>query len=338
MKILFCTNDQSFSPATEPHDFYTGILSLGHKVEIFFYRKKSFFYKNFRRSWIDWMNRRLAEKCIEEGFDLLFVHRGGHVAAETVNRIRRESKCRTVCFFPDNPFGSTSPGLSFEQISAYDLFVCKDTYFADELKLAGFLNVEFLPHAFDPSTYGKEFPEEKLTPFRSDVAFIGSHYGFRETFFSGITDDDVTFRIWGPHWERAKDPWIVRHVEGRGVYGDEKLKIIKASKILIDVQNAGNSVECCDCKTMSFIGGGAFFVTNHKRKLDLIFKVGEEIVTYTSRDELQALIRRYLADEPARTAIASRGRERACRDHTTARRIGQILDLLRKRGLSLPVE
>lgn len=41
MKILLSTPHMSFYPATEPHDFYAGIGSLGHDVEVFFYRKKS---------------------------------------------------------------------------------------------------------------------------------------------------------------------------------------------------------------------------------------------------------------------------------------------------------
>jgi hypothetical protein len=331
MRVLLCTNDQSFGPATEPRDFYEGIRSLGHEVEVFFYRRKSFLYSNFRRAWVRWMNRRLAEKA--RGFDLLLVHRGGYVEAATIERIRRESRCRSVCFFPDNPFGSSSPGLAFPLIAAYDLFAVKDTYFAEELRLAGFGNTVFLPHAYDPPTYERAFREEELSSYRADVAFIGSHYGFRETFFSGLTGEGVDFKIWGPGWERASDPWVRARVMGRGVWEEEKLKVIQASKILLDIQNPGNSVNCCDCKTMSFIGAGAFFVTNHKKDMDLIFRTGEEIVTYRSREELQAIIRRYLADDGARAAVSRRGQERARRDHAASVRFRQMLEILKARGI-----
>jgi hypothetical protein len=120
MKVLFCTNDQSFQPSNEPYGFYLGITSLGHSAEVFYYRRKSFFYSNFRKPWVRWMNNHLAEKCIGEEIDLLLVHRGGYVAAETLERIRRESGCRTACFFPDNPFGAYTPPLPFDLIAAYD--------------------------------------------------------------------------------------------------------------------------------------------------------------------------------------------------------------------------
>ncbi|MDA1001159.1 MAG: hypothetical protein O2807_11690, partial [bacterium] len=291
MKILLSTPHQGFYPATGSHDFYTGIRSLGHEVEVFFYRKKSFFYSNFRKSWVRWMNRRLAEKCITENFDLLFVYRDGYIQAETIAEIRRKSACRTVCFYPDNPYGSTAAGISFDQIGAYDLFLTMDTYFFREFDLFGFGNVAFTSDAYDPSTYEKEFTEAELAPYRSDVAFIGSYYGFREVFFSGLTDEGVDFKIWGPQWRRARDPWIRERATDGGVYGDEKLKIIKASKIVLDIQSGGGHIETCDDKTMSFIGGGAFFLTNHKKNMDLVFKVGEEIETFQSKKELQEKIR-----------------------------------------------
>lgn len=334
MKVLFCTNAPSFEPATEPHDFYTGIRSLVHDVEVFFYRKKSFFYSNFRGAWIRWMNRTLADKAIQEKFDIVFVHRGGYVEAETLDRIRRESRCRSVNFFPDNPFGTHTPPIGFDKIGAYDLFVTKDTYFANELQIYGFDNVVFLPHAYEPSTYEKRFPEEELAPYRADIAFIGSHYAFREKFFSRLTDEKADFRIYGPDWGKTTDPWVRKRVaQPRGVYGDEKLKIIQASKILLSLQHGGGAVHCPDCKTMSFIGAGAFFVTNHKLDMATCFQPGEEVVTFRDREELQRLIHRYLSDDDARAAIAERGQARAKRDHSTATRFKQILDILHERGI-----
>lgn len=334
MKFLFCTNDQSFQPSNEPYGFFLAIQSLGHEAEIFYYRKKSFIYSNFRKQWVRWMNRSLADKIIGERFDVLLVHRGGYIEAKTLERIRRESGCRSVCFFPDNPFGAYTPPLPFELIAAYDLFVTKDTYFEEELSLYGFDNVAALPHAYDPSEFEDEFTEEELAPFRADVAFLGGYHAFRERIFSHITDEGVDFKVWGPRWVQATDPWIRERVKmERALDRVEKLKVLRASKILINLQHGAGAIHWPDDKTFQYIGAGTLTLVNHRRDIGKIFDLGEEIVTYNSREELQALIRRYLADEPARTEIARRGQERARRDHTTATRINQILGLLRERGL-----
>ena len=334
MKVLFCTNDQAFQPSNEPYGFFLSMQSLGHEVEIFYYRRKSFFYRNFRKRWIHRMNHRLSEKAIHEGFDLVFVHRGGFVSADTLDKIKRNSKCRSVCFFPDNPFGSTTPPLPFEVIGNYDLFVTKDTYFEEELRLYGFVNVTALPHAYHPSEFEAEITEEELEPFRADVSFIGGHYKFREKFFSKLTDEGVICKIWGPGWINARDPWIRdRVMTGRALDREGKIKALRASKILINLQHGGGSIFWPDDKMFQYVGGGALMMANHKRDIDRLFKIGEEIITYRTRGELQDYIRFYLANEKERLAIAQRGQERARRDHTTVTRFNQIVGLLRERGL-----
>ncbi|OGL68594.1 MAG: hypothetical protein A3J27_12230 [Candidatus Tectomicrobia bacterium RIFCSPLOWO2_12_FULL_69_37] len=333
MKVLYCAPHDYFAPgASESYDYFNSIRSLGHEVEPFFYRRKSFFYSNFRGAWIRRMNRRLLERA--RAFDLLFVFRGGYVEADTLERIRGGGRCRAVCFLGDNPYGAGNPPVEFQKIGAYDLFVVKDTYFRDELALFGFDNVVFMPHSYDPEFYEKPIPEEELAPYAADVTFIGGHYGYRERFFSRLTDDGVRLRLWGPRWDQARDPWIRERVgASRGVYGEEKLKIARAGKIFLSLINGGNSVRCPDDKPVIYSGAGAFVMTNHKPDMELVFTPGEEIVTFRSREELQGLIRRYLADGEARAAIARRARERARREHTAAARFRQILETLAQRGV-----
>jgi hypothetical protein len=336
MKILFCTNDSSFQPTAEPYGYFESLRELDHSAEVFYYRKKSFFYSNFRRQWVSWMNRQLVEKCVRESFDLLVVHRGGYVAAEAIQQIRRESECRCVCIFPDNPFGSYTPPLSFDLIAAYDVFFTKDAYFEEEFGMYGAGNVVALPHAYGRPDFDADYTEEELAPYRADVAFFGSHHGFREPFFSGLTDKGVEFKIWGPRWEAAKDPWIVRRVMGRGVYGEEKAKVLRATKIVINIQHGGGAVFWPDDRTFQIAGSGALAIVNDKKGIEDVFEAGREILTYTTKEELRELIRKYLADDEARLEIARRGQERARRDHTTTVRFGQILGILKERGITLP--
>ncbi len=75
---------------------------------------------------------------------------------------------------------------------------------------------------------------------------------------------------------------------------------------------------------------------NDKKGIGDVFEAGREILTYTTKEELGELIRKYLADDAARLEIARRGQERARRDHTTTVRFGQILGILKERGISLP--
>ena len=50
-----------------------------------------------------------------------------------------------------------------------------------------------------------------------------------------------------------------------------------------------------------------------------------EIVLYRSVEELRALARALLADEPARRSLAAAARERALREHTWRHRLEELL-------------
>ena len=328
MKVLYCAPEEYFEPgASESYDYYNGIRSLGHEVVPFFYRTHSFFYKNFRRRWIPWMNRQLVRKAID--FDVLFVFRGGYIFPETILEIKKKSNCKIICFYGDNPYGSKQDPIDFKKVAAFDLFITKDTYFRDELSLFGFNNVVFMPHSYDPSFYGQSLTVEELSPYRSDVVFIGGHYGYREEFFSGLTQDHVDFKIWGPRWNTSKDPSVLsKVVSSEGVFGLKKLKIAKATKIFINLINGGNSVRCPDDKPIIYSGAEVFVLSNHKPDMDLVLETGKEIATFKNRDELKGLIKFYLENEDERKKIASRAKERVLREHTSAVRFEKAIALL----------
>ena len=328
MRVLYCAPKEYFEPgASESYDYFNGIRSLGHEVVPFFYRNHSFVYKNFRRNWIPWMNRQLVKKA--SNFDVLFIFRAGNIFSETILEIIENSNCKTICFYGDNPYGSKQDPIDFKKVAAFDLFITKDTYFRDELNLFGFNNVVFMPHSYDPSFYGQSLKTEEISPYSSDVAFIGGHYGYREKFFSGLTQDHVDFKIWGPRWETSKDPWVLSKViSSEGVFGLKKLKIAKATKIFINLINGGNSVRCPDDKPIIYSGAGVFVLSNHKPDMNLVLETGKEIITFKNRDELRELIRFYLENEEERKKIASKAKARVLKDHTSAVRFEKALALL----------
>jgi len=55
------------------------------------------------------------------------------------------------------------------------------------------------------------------------------------------------------------------------------------------------------------------------------------VVTYRDADDLVAQLRRVAADDEARVAIAAAGHARTLRDHTYARRIAQLAEIMEGR-------
>src|SRR5262249_41029699 len=73
---------------------------------------------------------------------------------------------------------------------------------------------------------------------------------------------------------------------------------------------------------------GGFYLVEEAPDHRELFDVGHEIVTWQSTEELIDKSRYYLAHESERREIAAAGRRRALRDHTWAKRFGDLFHTL----------
>ncbi len=331
MRIIIATNDQADAPGTESMGYLRALAALGHEVEYFYYRKKSFFYSNFRKAWIRKMNRRLIERVKGWGADLLLVVRGGYVFGETIRAIHRMTSCRTVIFYPDNPFGSpVTPALDLDALRSYQLFLTRDRYYEDELRAQGVTMVKFLPHGYDPKFYRTVplTPEEERR-LRADVSFVGAPYPFRVAFFNEMVGPDVDFKIWGRQdWKEVKNPWLRQRYSGGPLSEEEKVKVYNASTVNLNLQHPSGAVLGLDERSFGIVGSGGLLLVNHKRGLEEFFRPGEEIVTFSSREEFQSRLHELLRNPEEARAIAQRGQLRAQAEHTHHHRAKTILEWL----------
>jgi spore maturation protein CgeB len=75
-------------------------------------------------------------------------------------------------------------------------------------------------------------------------------------------------------------------------------------------------------------GCGALLMTDAKRNLDDLFRVGVEVVAYRDVDEAVALVEQYLEDDEARERIARAGQQRTLQEHTYAQRMRELVPIL----------
>jgi len=75
---------------------------------------------------------------------------------------------------------------------------------------------------------------------------------------------------------------------------------------------------------------GAFVLTDARRQLENLFEPGREMAVYETAEELVALTGRYLADAPARQALAQAGRRRVLAEHTYPRRLETLFAVMRR--------
>ena len=75
-------------------------------------------------------------------------------------------------------------------------------------------------------------------------------------------------------------------------------------------------------------GCGALLITDAKRNLDDLFRLGAEVVAYRDESEAVELVERYLEDTEARERIARAGQQRTLGEHTYARRMVELVPIL----------
>ncbi|HOZ45270.1 MAG TPA: glycosyltransferase [Candidatus Hydrogenedentes bacterium] len=136
--------------------------------------------------------------------------------------------------------------------------------------------------------------------------------------------------------------------EGVEVYGDEAWGAITArAKGFIDYEHdlAGHynacavNVNCTSIQMASAVNqrvfdcpaAGGFLITDSQADLEELFDAEQEIVRYGSPEECRALVAGYLRHPAARREMVLRARARVLGEHTYARRLDAIVEIIRER-------
>ncbi len=75
---------------------------------------------------------------------------------------------------------------------------------------------------------------------------------------------------------------------------------------------------------------GAFVLTDYRQQLEGLFRLGQEVVCYSSPEEIPELVRYYLAHEGKRHAIAQAARARVLAEHTYDHRLPALVAAMRE--------
>lgn len=74
---------------------------------------------------------------------------------------------------------------------------------------------------------------------------------------------------------------------------------------------------------------GGFVLTDYREQMEDLFDLENEVVVYTTPEEIPDLIREYLADDKKRKQIAHAARERILAEHTYEIRLEKLISLMR---------
>ena len=152
-----------------------------------------------------------------------------------------------------------------------------------------------------------------------EVCFVGLRYGIREKIVKGLQKAGILVAAYGAGWD------------GGRLDTKDVPQLFAQSKIVLGVGTIGHCEDFYAFKMRDFDGpmSGSCYVTHDNPDLQLVYKVGEDIVTYRSVDDCIDKVRWYLSHEDERERVAQAGRARALTDHTWDKRFQCLVDFLK---------
>ncbi len=309
-------------------DFRDELLTLGHEVHTFAYRRDNPLYKNVgtKEAYQLWILRRLERACLDWRPQVVLVIKGGPITPGVIRRIKARLNAVVVNFFPDNPLWM----IPFDCIEAYDVFFTKERYALRSLQQVGITNLHYLPMYCVPAMHHPvTLTQEEQERYAGPISFVGSHYAYRERFLRELAGYPVL--LWGAGWGDAADARVRRMVAGPAVWGRAKLAIYSGSTLSLNHHHPMNDIVGVNTRTFELAASGACQVVDWKDELSPLFKPGEEVVAYRDLDELRRQLDFYLAHPDEARAIGQNALKRALGEHTLRHRIEEMLAVLADR-------
>ena len=173
----------------------------------------------------------------------------------------------------------------------------------------------YLPEGANPDLH-KPYPnEKKIYP----VSFVGACYGKRPIILNQLMSKGINVVAFGNGWPAGS------------LETDEMVKTYSRSKINLGFSSVGSyeDLHCLKGRDFEVTMSGGLYLTEHNKELSNFFRIGEEILTWSTPDNLAEKIQFLLSNDKLCADISSACLRSSREKHSWQSRIGSIIDLLR---------
>lgn len=171
----------------------------------------------------------------------------------------------------------------------------------------------FLPQGANPEVY-----KPVDAPFEVEVSFVGACYGQRPDYVRYLQERGFRVEAYGPGWPAGR-------LDTRGM-----VDLYNRSRINLGFSGIGHSMKetCLKGRDFEVPMAGGLYLTTEQPDLHRVYRVGEEVVTYSNREDLAGKVR-FLLDNPEYCQrVRKAARARSVRDHTWENRLRTLLFLV----------
>ena len=285
-------------------------------------------------------NRINDSKSLEEAVrktnpNCIFLHKPESLKPSTLARLRKEfPRIPILAYHNDNPYVNRIRYLSYLRLLHYvhhvfyyrpsdSVHIAKYTSASTSLLMPSYITYEHYP---DPS---------EAEHYHSDVIFIG-HWESdqRDVYVKYLLDNDISIRVLGTRWQSSRVlPYdFTRSIHP--VYGAEYRRFLSSAKIaLVFLSSSNRDVYTRRC--FEIPACSTLMVTPRNRYISSLFKEGEEVEYFQSKQELLNVVRSNLHNSSKRERLANncfnRVRKEMHNEIGRARSIISIAEVLREK-------
>lgn len=257
-------------------------------------------------------NRKIKKTLKKIKFDIIWIEKGNTIWPKTLRFIKKnQTQAKLISVSEDDMYAKHNRSLYYTWgLPYYDVIFTTKTYNLTELKSLGAKRTELFLDAYDEKLNRPYIlSEEEKKRFSCDVGAIGAFEEDRANKMLFLAENGIKVAVWGNGWGH----WVGKHsnliVKNEYLFKEDYSKAICATKINLCFLRKINRDEVTSRSVEIPACGGFMIAERTKRHLEF-FEEDKEAVFFETKEELYDLIKKYLADEPARKRIAEAGRQR----------------------------
>ncbi len=212
-------------------------------------------------------------------------------------------------------------------LKGYDLILTSFPHFVGRLRDLG-VSSEYFRIGFEERILSVLGSVDKDIDF-SFVGGISRHHSGANQLLEYLSET-TPMKVFGYGAASLPSGSKVRQRHGGEVWGLDMYRALARSRVTLNrhinvAENNANNMRLYEAT-----GVGAMLLTDQKDNLNDLFKVGTEVVAYSSKEEAAELVRYYTEHPDEAAAIAKAGQARTLREHTYAHRMQELVPLLKR--------
>lgn len=272
-----------------------------------------------------WNNQNFRQNLLEKTVvefkpDILFVIRGHGFDGEFLKYLKgKYSINKIVGWWVKGPKWFD---LMLSEAKFYDHFFCihKEGYKKED-------NIHYFPAlAVDDILYRRS-PENLQAQYAHDIVFVGGWTKKRQNILKELTGYPIA--IYGSKWTRKNifNYRLLNLIKDDGIWGEELVKLYNNARIALNISQWDTAVfSGLNLRIFDIPACGAFLLTDYSDDIREYFKLGEEIETFSTTDELKDKLTYYLKNGAERERIALNGHRKILSLGTYKDKMGELLN------------